>query len=46
MNGSLKDQTDTPIERTRNEMLAVADKTKSEILTAAQKVKDNLTTGF
>jgi hypothetical protein len=46
MSGSLKDQTDTQIERTKNEMLVMADKTKNEMLVAAQRVKDNLSTGF
>ena len=57
MSGSLKDQTDNQIEKTKNEMvimadktknemLIMADKTKNEMLLAAQRVKDNLATGF
>jgi hypothetical protein len=53
MSGPLKDQTDIQIERTKNEMLGMADKTKNEMLgmadktknemlAAAQRVKDNL----
>ena len=44
--GFFKDQADNQIERTKSEVLAMAEKTKTEMLVATQRVKDSLDTGF